>query len=202
MRLIRLTSTALITIVLGLGAIVAIDRGVSSGVSHHDKVAMQSTQENEVDKLRILVRDERLREADPKQVISAIKRLGELKAESAIDDLVGIITFKQTFSFETPDAVNEVRPITSFERYPATGALIQIGTPALPALIEVIERHKAGSIQSENSIVAVTMIFRDNLMEGVVYLRNSSAKSPTHRASQRLVTAAARIEESIRKIGK
>lgn len=202
MRLIWLSSTALITIFLGLGTIVAIERGVSSGVLHQDQEAMQPTQENEVDKLRDIVRAERLRQENPKQVISAIKRLGEFKAESAIADLVSILTFKQMFYFETPDAINEVRSITPASRYPATGALIEIGKPAVPALSNVIERHKSGSVETENSIFAIIVIFQEDVREGVEYLRNSSAKSPSHQASQRLVAAAARIEELTGKFGK
>ncbi|MGI8838671.1 MAG: hypothetical protein ACR2H4_18825 [Pyrinomonadaceae bacterium] len=188
--------------VLGLGPALATNPIDSFGAAQRTQETMQSTQRSEIESLRDVIRNERLRREQPKQVIAAIKRLGELKAASAVDDLVNLLTFRQTFDFETKDAINEIRLITPGDRYPATSAFFQIGRPSLPALIKVIEAHKAGSIESENSIYAVTGIFRENLSEGTAYLRNAAAKSPRRFGSQRLLTAASRIEEMARKSGK
>ncbi len=54
----------------------------------------QSRKEKEVARLLELVRDPNLRENNPDRVASAIKRLRELKAVAAIDDMAGLLTFR------------------------------------------------------------------------------------------------------------
>jgi hypothetical protein len=75
------------------------------------------------------------------------------------------------------DFYAEITSIGTDRRYPATGALFQIGRPALPALIKVIETHESSSLESENAIYTVEGIFREALAEGTKYLREAAVRA-------------------------
>lgn len=164
-------------------------------------VISQENSEEEITRLILILGDQKLRESDPDRIIKAIQRLGELKATVAVDDLVGLLTFKQTFKWERDDGiVHEIQPITPGNRYPAVSALFQIGKPALPALVSVIERNEPHSPESSNAVYAVLAIFRENLPQGVKYLRKAAAKSFTSLMAQRLLTAAEHIDGLAKKL--
>lgn len=164
-------------------------------------VAPQDNNEGEVSTLISVLRDSRLRQDDPERVIKAIERLGDLKAAAAVDDLIQLIAFRRTFSWErNGGSILELQPITPGNRYPAVSALFQIGKPALPALVKVIEGSESNSLENQNATYAVQSIFRDNLREGVKYLREAATQSFTRLMAQRLSTAARRIEVLSRKV--
>jgi len=164
---------------------------------------MQASREAEINRLLYVVRNEQLRSSDPQQVIKAIQRLGDMRATEAIDDLTQLLSFRQTFWWERNDGIGvEIQPVTSGNRYPATSALFQIGRPALPALIRVIEVYETDSVESDNSTYAVQSIFRENPSEGVKYLRSAAAKSSTPLTTQHLTVAANRLEALAKKLEK
>jgi hypothetical protein len=152
----------------------------------------ETAQTDEINKLRAVVRDARLRRQDPKQVTSAINRLGELKAEPAIGDLISILTFRQEFS----EVQQEMNIISDGFRYPAINALWQIGKPALAALSAVIASNDARSIESKNATYTVMLIFRDAPKLGVNYLEDQASKAQNRVAVSRFRAAA----EQLRKI--
>lgn len=157
----------------------------------------QSTGEGQESmQLLTILRDEQIREREPERVIKAIEHLGQMKSIAAIDDLVQLLTFKQSFPWKNRnlDIVEEDHPITPLSRYPAAGALFQIGKPALPALIKVIETEETGSLAGENAIYTVTQIFRDSPTKGVEYLRDAAANASSPQAARRLSGAAARVK--------
>lgn len=147
----------------------------------------------EVRKLLATLRDVDLRKNHPDQVITAIRRLGELRASEAIDDLIELLTFSPLFPGEVagPDG----QPVVEFQlnRYPATGALFQIGRPALPALLRVIELNRLDSLKGQNAMDSIQNIFRDDLAEGVKYLENAAEASLNEYSAQDLRQAAARL---------
>jgi hypothetical protein len=176
--------------------------GISKvGAGSMSRVTPQESREDEIVRLISDLRDTRVRQDDPERLIKAIERLGDLKATAAIDDLIQLIGFRRTFSWERNDGfVVERQPITPGNRYPAVSALFQIGKPALPALVQVIEGSESNSIESTNATYAVQSIFRENLPEGVKYLRHAAKQSFTVLMGQRLSTAARRIEALSRKV--
>jgi hypothetical protein len=151
--------------------------------------SVESVRTTEIDKLRAVIGDKQLRRHDPKRVIAAINRLGELKADSAIADLISILTFRQEFSEEQ----QEIDIIGLGQIYPAVGALWQIGKPALPAVTAVIATTDTKSIESRNATYTVMLIFRDYPKEGVSYLEDQASKAQKPAAASRLRAAAERI---------
>lgn len=162
---------------------------------------IQQSSNQEVSELLGVLRDEKLRQREPDRVVEAIRKLGEIKSVAAIDDLVGLLTFKRTFQWESKSdtTIIEIQPITPANRYPAVGALTEIGNAALPALVRVLETHETGSLESQNALFVVGNVFREQPMEAVTYLREAASKSQTPLASERLVTAANRVTSQPRK---
>lgn len=164
-----------------------------------DESRRQASNE-EVERLLTIVRDERLRQSEPDRVAQAIKRLGELKSTGAINDLIRLLIFKRTFEWEACDMINEIHLTTASERYPAVGALIEIGKPSLPALIDVIGAHDSNSLESRNAWEAVMIVFRDTPTRAVTLLRKAAAKSPSPQSAQRVSYAGDKADELVKKL--
>jgi len=152
--------------------------------------------DREIARLLKIIRNEQLRTADPEKVGAAIATLGELRATVAVDDLIKLITFRQTFpqDNEPNGIINEFRTITRDGRYPAVGSLFEIGEPSLLPLVKVIADYDPKSLESENALHAVMLIFRDEPQAGVQYLKDAAEKSSTPLTKQRLLTAAERAK--------
>lgn len=161
----------------------------------------QQVVDQETMQLLMILRDEQLREREPARVVEAIKRLGEMRSTSAIPDLIRLLTFKRTFEWESQskEVVTEIQPLHIGNRYPATGALFQIGKPAIAALVELINAEEVGSVASENAIWVLTQIFREKLSDGVRYLKDAAANASSFDSKQRLSHAADRLQEEARK---
>jgi hypothetical protein len=127
--------------------------------------------------------------------VEAIRRLGEIRSVAAIDDLVSLLTFKRTFRWESKDNsdIVEIQPITPANRYPAVGALMEIGSAALPALVKALETHETDSLETQNAVLVVQHVFRDQPQEAAMYLRAAATKSQTPLAGERLINAANRV---------
>lgn len=147
----------------------------------------------EVECLRAILRDEGLRRSDPERVFRAMRRLGELRSVIAVGDLIGLLTLKRVFDWETPDNAGhtgiEETIITAANRYPAVDALISIGKPALPALVDVIGSRESGSVESENAVFAVFMIFRARPERAAEFLRMAADRAHSSEAALLLLTA-------------
>jgi hypothetical protein len=158
---------------------------------------------NEEEKqLLTVVRDERLRQTEPDRVVQAIKRLGEVKSTNAINELIHLLTFKRIFESERlgVEGAEDIRLITASERYPAVGALIEIGEPSLSALVDVIETYDSNSLEGSNAWQAVMIIFRDAPSSAVEYLRKAGAKASSTAAKQRLSYAADKASDLAKKL--
>jgi len=144
-----------------------------------------------------VLRDENLRKNDPKRVVEAIERAGELEAVEAIDALTKLLTFSRTYDWEhlSPDTENEIHIITPAGRYPAVQALTSIGKHSLPALTEVIKEEESNSLASNNATAAILYFFRDELSEGVNYFETASKTALSPVAAQRLLHVAQKIDE-------
>ena len=183
---VKLLIAALVTLAL-----------ISIGAEGMSKLNLQSNNENQEQReLLTIVRDKQLLERDPERVAKAIERLGEIRSIAAINDLVDLLTFKRIFEWDSErnGIIDEPHFISITGRYPAAGALFQIGKPALPALIKVIGTEKTGSLAGENAIYTVTQIFRDSPAEGVSYLKDAAANASSAQAARRLSYAAERVK--------
>lgn len=189
--------TALVRVVMMQVSLIGLCVCITLMVVMKGSAMPQQNTDAEVVRLLQIVRDERLRTEDPDKVAQAIAALGQLRATAAVEDLIKLITFKRTFPQErgTPEGVvNDIHLITREGRFPAIGALFEIGKPSLPSLVRLIADHDAKSLQSENALVAVRLIFRDQPQAGVQYLKDAGEKSSSSLARQRLLMAAEKVK--------
>ena len=168
-----------------------------------DEASSQGSNER-TRQLRSIIRDKELRKSDPDRVTSAIAQLGEMRSAESVDDLIELLTFRRSLHVGNadPNMIREIHPVAPSEQYPATEALIQIGTPSLAALVRVIETHELGSVESENANFAVSMIFREDPEAGASYLRSAASRSSNRQSISRLQTAANRLGNLARKLKK
>ena len=145
--------------------------------------AVSSDAINQVDKLRAIVRDKQTQKREPKRVIAAITDLGNLRATSAIGDLIKVLTFRQTFDHEDEE---EISLITPGNRFPAIEALFKIGMPALPALTKVVASSGSKSTRAQNAVYTVMVIFREHPEDGVAYLEEQASHARTSAGAARL----------------
>ena len=175
-------------------------------VLEHKQQAANESKKQSIDggleKLLAVLRDGKLRENEPKLVLEAIQRVGEMKAAQAISALIPLLTFRRTIEAENQagEAVVEIHLVPPGERYPAINALSQIGQASLPALVKVIQTQDSKSLESENASYTVMTIFRDDPARAVKYLRKAAAKSSEPMASQRLSHAADKAADIVKKL--
>jgi hypothetical protein len=168
---------------------------VRASFSVHRGSALPASQTTTQELISAL-RDVRLRETDPDRVIEAINQLGAMRAIKAVNDLTNLLTFKASFWWEhgDPTVINEIHLVSTAERYPAVGALVKIGEPALPALSRVIQTNDTNSLETSNASWCVVQLFRDNLPGAVAYLRSEEARARSSIARTRLRNAANKEE--------
>jgi hypothetical protein len=169
-----------------------------NGQSVSVQVTSSDKEIGDVQSLLAIIRDERLRESDPERITKAIEALGEMRAADASEDLARLLTFKGKFQWEkdqTSGALTHLAPPGSL--YPATTALFQIGKPALPALVRVIEEHESDSLESVNATDTIILIFRERPAGAADYLKKEAAKSATPDGAQRLNRAAEKAKANV-----
>jgi len=152
--------------------------------------SVSNEQKAEVARLILILRDKRARIAEPKRVVQAILRLGQLKAVQAIPDLAAMLTFRRTFEWEDKEGTLEIQPILTGNRYPASDALSGIGKSSLPVLVAVIADHEQGSLFSENALYTIRVIFRDEAGGAKKYLLDAAGNAATPGRKKRLAAAA------------
>ncbi len=184
----RLCGSSMLVIALALVSI--------GGTVMQDAKQRPDAQDEKVSQLIVILSDQKMRQDKPQHVIQAINQLGQMRSIAAIDSLVRLLTLRQDFEWEKPvdHVVLKRHPISVDGRYPAVGALIQIGKPSLPALAKVIETEEINSLASENAIYAVGIIFRDTPSAAVEYLREAATKASTPEAAKRLSNAAEKMK--------
>jgi hypothetical protein len=130
---------------------------------------------------------------DQKCLFAAIKAVGQRRIVAAIPDLVKLIYLRENLWWEdTPD---QFHPITTMSRFPAAGALFQIGEASLPALLQIMQEHDPGSLEADIASDAVMTIFRENRAEGVKSMRAAASKAASKEAKDRLSLAADRAQK-------
>ncbi len=147
-----------------------------------------------IESLRRTLEDPELIERDPDRLAKAIRRAGSLRLVETIPDLINLLGFRYKFRWEREGGPQVIRP-TSTSRYPAAEALIEIGKPALPALVDVVATHDFNTIQSERARYAIREIFRYEPSNAKEFLKDAAAKASTSEAKQRLLKALQTADE-------
>ena len=148
-------------------------------------------QANDIKPLIEILRNKELQKKDPDRVKRAITRLGERRCAAAADDLAALLPFKYHFDWE--GTAVRLQPIFTATRYPAIGALAQIGEAALPSLVRGIETNLPNSPMTRNATYTVKLIFRDHPDKAEGYLVSAAATVTTPEYRSRLKQAAATL---------
>lgn len=154
--------------------------------------------EDEVQNLIAILKDKDAKIKTPELIYKVMEQLGRLKAQEAIPELIDCLDYKRRYEWEAPEEsgiVNEIHTITPAGRYPAVSALFQIGKPALPLLIKVMETEESNSVRSQNALYTIQIIFREDITEAIEYLKKSMSKSTAQNAKIRLQTAIEKTRE-------
>jgi hypothetical protein len=174
----------------------------SASIVHCASERRTVASDEQVNRLLMVVRDVSLQKKDPEQVREAIQRLGRLKAAAAVGDLIKVLAFRpetrwdtmahRTDKFQVLDA-----PLghSGHGRYPAIYALVEIGLPALPALVKVIETNDFDSVESKNARVSVRLIFFGDPSKADEFFKEAAGKASTLEAKRRLLHALETADE-------
>jgi hypothetical protein len=149
-----------------------------------DKAAERAAK---IEGLRSVLRDEGLRKSDPGRVYKAIEELGREKATEAIPELVQLLSFEK----EVDTSAGDFHIVTIGERYPAAGALYQIGEDALPALVQVVGTEDEDSLAGRNALYSIDAILvRKSPADAVNFLEGEASRAASPEAALRLSKAA------------
>lgn len=114
-------------------------------------------------------------------VISAIHVLGEMRAVEAVDTLVHYIDFPAS----NKPVSHGLRPLG--EVYPAVAALIKIGNPSLPAVVEVLKTSTEGDdVVMNNCGWIISHVLSPELVKSYLEIALKAEKDPKKRA--RIIT--------------
>ena len=113
-----------------------------------------------------VVSDPKIAARNPKKLISAIVRLGELKAVEAAPALARILDFKG------PEVEQTGEPPPVEVAYPAAKSLIQIGEPAIPAVIHAISSEKRSGTRFVSNGIYVIMQIKGGTAAGIKELNS------------------------------
>ncbi len=173
---------------LTLAALVA-----ASQIEGNWQTTQSESRDKEIAQFIAIIRDSQLRIEDPNKVVEAINKLGEMKAVSAVDDLVQLLSFRPISEGEFLTGIRT----EAEKRFPAMGALFSIGKPALPSLIKIVENFDEQDLMSKNAAFTIVAIFREKPSDGVDYLHQSASQSSAL-GKQRILNLVERMNRLIR----
>jgi hypothetical protein len=155
---------------------------------HMTRAGQCRLRDSEVTRLLGILRDQHVRETDPYRVREAMRELGEARCAEAVGDLVKLLDYRFKFNWEGGKV--RIQPIFVSTRYPAVGALIQIGEPALPEVTRAIGQNPPDSLIARNAAYAVKGIFAGKTEPAVKYLTQAADSESDREQADRLRQAA------------
>lgn len=184
-------------IIFGIDVVSQTEKEMSNKITIEQKQnKVQSF--DEVERLLQILRDDENKEKSPQLIVETIQKLGSIGDERGIPELVRYLDYERKIELaQNQDQDLKIDPVETTHwdylplssRYPAIGALFQIGKSSLPDLVKVIENEEAKSQKSQNALETIQLIFRDDLSEGVKYLEDAMNISTTQEGKQRLSVA-------------
>jgi hypothetical protein len=114
-----------------------------------------------------------------------------------LGEVIGTILKYLDYRLSEQEASKYIRAVSSnLDPYPASSALIIIGRPVLPTLVETIARPETSEIARNNAIWIMLMICsRQDLPEAVRLLKRAGRGVEDPEASRRLLEAARKASE-------
>ncbi|HEY6273029.1 MAG TPA: hypothetical protein VIX19_13690 [Terriglobales bacterium] len=139
-------------------------------------------------KLVQFLRDGQAGNPDPHCVEYALRRLGDERVSEATPVLASYLSFRR------PETEREAMGMggalgTIGNEFPAVLALVQIGQPALPTLLQVIETEGGDSAAHRDGIYAVIQIFHSG-PAAIHFIKHSATTAKSPSARDRLAVAA------------
>jgi len=125
------------------------------------------------DKLIAFLNDHDKAAADPYCTEFAILHLDELKDQRATNVLISYLDFEHPMT----DAERHGALVHLYAPYPAIGALVRIGKPAVSPLIKAIGCKDSSDLARKNAVQALMSIYRKTPAEGITMLKSASTQS-------------------------
>ncbi len=162
-----------------------------------------SENDPEIKELISRLRDREMKLKSSEKTFDAMRVLGNIRCAEAAPAIAENIDLEKKFpsiSKNKDSVVVEDWDIVSlWKRYPAMGALLEIGKPALPELLKIIENEPADSVRSTNALITLQSIFSMS-PEAVAYLENAETKTNTKEVRERLEIAIVRTRRKLSNI--
>lgn len=133
-----------------------------------------------------------VRESDPDLFLESIQCLGKIQSIAAVNPLVKVLDYRRSFLWDGT-SVHQLVPLVG--RYPAAGALAEIGLPALPSLTLALARTDVDLQPGRALVDAVRIIFKNDLDKTLEYLHKAAVAAASDDEKVQLAKAAAQIEE-------
>lgn len=121
--------------------------------------------------------------ADPVCIVFAMKALGERRYDPAIPVLTQLLKFRQA-SVGTEQYFPSNRP-----EYPAIPALVRMGEPALPSLLDTIKSDTPSAIAKHNALFVWMVIHEHQQARGVEKLKAAADRAIDARSRDNLLLA-------------
>lgn len=137
------------------------------------------------------LRSSEVQESDPEFFVESIICTGKLRSIAAVNALADLLDYKYEFPW---DHGGEFYLVSRTERYPAAGALVEIGKPALPSLTVALGSRDMASDPARTIVVAMLLIFDGNLENTASYLRKASLGADSDDERQRLLNGISYLE--------
>jgi hypothetical protein len=207
-KVLVLFALVLVAVIFGIAVFSQTEKRLDVGATT-DKKQTDLQEKDEVQRLLQILMISENKVKSPKLVTETILKLGTMRDERAIPELVKYLDYEPKFEkAQSQDLITDTAEITHWNdlptsgRYPAVGSLFQIGKPALPALIKILEERESMSIESKNALRTIQLIFREELPQGIEYLETARDNSTTELGKRRLQIAVSETKMLCEKITK
>lgn len=188
-------------IIFGINVLSQTQKEMNNKISAEQK---QNQAPDEVQRLIEVLRNDENKTNSPQLITEVIQKLGTIGDERAVPELIKYLDFERKTKLaqnQDPNLLVDSVETTNWDylplssRYPAVGALFQIGKLSLPELVKVVENESIKSQKSQNAVEAIKLIFRDDLINGIEYLEDAKVKSVSLESKQRLQLAVKKVRD-------
>jgi hypothetical protein len=125
-------------------------------------------------------------EANAVCVTFSIQKLGELKAEKAATVLTRYLDQKRPLTADEKETERLHISMALKEFYPAVEALVEIGKPAIPALLSAIASDTSSVDARYNAVRTEMLIFRDKPVDGIRALKAAADNAANPADAERI----------------
>lgn len=136
-----------------------------------------------------LINDKELSPTNQDCVVKAIQFLGTFQVHEAIPRLIELLGYRY-------NPIKSIKVMTSGQVYPAIGALIRIGEPAVPLLVRSISIQDENPDLRKNALDTLLSIYREDPQHAIAVLQKAADEESDPIRMQRLQEAVRESQNS------